>query len=241
MTHRVVRNCATGCGKPPAATGITPETAARRPAFPEARGIWPGGNATAAATDGRRKSRSEPSGGSGVSRARPIERPWLTRSPASVPTSSRVGGQGQDDKANLPRTPASVKATYSTTVTWKCPDPRHDAYRASPRARTKIPPDKPGCPDCRKMDQARPYGAHRIQTRTTTSSKRTEPCLTGRRMLARRTRRAARSPRMTSRRSPLRPATSAMPHSPLRCHFGVVSHSGRTRSAHQSGHRQTHP
>ena len=60
-----------------------------------------------------------------------------------------------DDKANLPRTPVSVKATYSTTVTWKCPDSRHDAYRASPRARTKIAPDKPGCPDCRKMDQGK--------------------------------------------------------------------------------------
>lgn len=60
-----------------------------------------------------------------------------------------------DDKGNLPRTPYSIKATYSTTVAWKCPDPRHAVYRASPRARTKIPPDKPGCPDCRKMDQGK--------------------------------------------------------------------------------------
>lgn len=60
-----------------------------------------------------------------------------------------------DDKANLPRTPYSIKATYAKTVVWKCADPRHDPYRASPRARTKLASDKPYCPDCRKMDHAK--------------------------------------------------------------------------------------
>jgi hypothetical protein len=64
-----------------------------------------------------------------------------------------------DDKANLPRTAYTIKATYSKTVAWSCADPRHEPYRASPKARTRVPRDKPACPDCKKMD------AHKVVKR----------------------------------------------------------------------------
>jgi hypothetical protein len=64
-----------------------------------------------------------------------------------------------DDKANLPRTAYTIKATYSKTVAWNCADPRHGTYRASPKTRIKVPRDKPACPDCKKMD------AHKVVKR----------------------------------------------------------------------------
>ncbi len=56
-----------------------------------------------------------------------------------------------DAEANLPRTPLTIKSTYAKTVSWSCADPRHKPYRMSPRARVKVPPGAPACPDCKKM------------------------------------------------------------------------------------------
>lgn len=56
-----------------------------------------------------------------------------------------------DAEVNLPRTPLTIKATYAKTVSWSCADPRHKPYRMSPRARVKVPPGAPACPDCKKM------------------------------------------------------------------------------------------
>ena len=56
-----------------------------------------------------------------------------------------------DDRANAPKTPLTIKATYAKTVVWTCPDPRHKPYRMSPRARVKVPLGMPACPDCKKI------------------------------------------------------------------------------------------
>jgi len=55
-----------------------------------------------------------------------------------------------DDQANMSRTSLTIKATHAKTAVWSCADPRLKPYRMSPRARVRVPPGTPACPNCEK-------------------------------------------------------------------------------------------